>query len=112
MRGGCCERELLRMVDSEEAEVDIRNNLRRRRSFRRGIDTLVATAKQQRQKYGDEKKTDFEISAFHQDTIRHGPGEGGGAAKKLEPSPKRRSFVVPSASSFLHEQKRLVSTRT
>jgi hypothetical protein len=56
------------MVDSEEAEVDIRNNVRRGRSFRRGIDTRIATAKQQRQEHGDEKKTDFQISAFHQDS--------------------------------------------
>jgi hypothetical protein len=48
MRGGFNQRELLRVVDSEKAEVHIRDDVSRGRRFRRRIDMPVAAAKHER----------------------------------------------------------------
>src|ERR1017187_5404864 len=65
MRGGSSERKLFRVVNSKEAEIHVGNDVGRRRSFRRRIDTPVATAKRQGHERGDQKKTDFQTLAFH-----------------------------------------------
>ncbi len=53
MRTSCSQGELLWMIDSEKAEIHIRHDIRRRRGFRRRVDTPVATAEHQRQEQGD-----------------------------------------------------------
>src|SRR6266481_8032096 len=67
MRARRHQRELLRVVDLEEVEVDVGHDVGRRRSFRRGISTSITAENRQRQEHGNEKKTDFQTSAFHKE---------------------------------------------
>ena len=69
MRGGFDQRKLLRVIDSEEAEVHVGNDVRRRWRFRRCIDTPVAAAKHKRRDHGEKKKTDSQTSIFHEDCL-------------------------------------------
>jgi hypothetical protein len=57
MRASCNQRELLRVVDSEQVEIHVVDDVSGRRSFRRRIHMPVAAAchYQQRQKHGSKK---------------------------------------------------------
>ena len=67
MRAGGGKRELLRVVHSEEAEIDVGNDVSWRRCLRPRISMGAATpAKKQQGRNENQEKTNFQTFAFHE----------------------------------------------